>query len=690
MPIDFNDKLRSTRRDHKLIDASAIDGEIPAANLPDSSGTDFTWRPAFYVLGKSGAALNENKTLKIGTLQNGEPVSRATYHPPSGIDDDVRGWPFTTHRLVVDVVRVTNAGREVELAGESFGFDRVPDLAEDEKLYCVWARMPATLPALSAGETADYDISPAVVELGGGFTTEVVHGAPADRHVIEPLEPLAGDDLSIGDVVLSGNAFHRFATPGAPNQFRGVLGTYREQQTYYLVTSRSDSQFGAHGRFLDNHGGAIGAVLVGASTNNIMEVHLDKGAYETAKGSAVAAGDQIDAFFGGVISGANVATTHNLTYARTFSVHGRSWLSFEGQAPNSVPKRVGTDAGGWSLIVSQGGSVLLSHGVDASHFAEYPVAGIDATARAAVDTLSQPANLRDALQTLMGDARLDASAIKDLPQPVAGLAGLRTESISFQEDVAESPSDELSPLAQDPIAVVHGDGDPEMLTGITGNDFTVQPGLYFIQAAGNKDGSGIGNFKLQFRQSSDDAVIAALPNIFLLQHRGAALHGVGILARHPGRRGEPFPGPLRQPRGRRRRPGGLLRPADGRGHRRPPRDRAAGASGHGRGERRRGGSLRSRVLRAPAGARDGQHVRGRVGALDRRGGHLARHRDTEQRLRAARRVLVQPGLERRRAACRGVNLQRQHHRCLDTQGRLRRRPRQVRARRRHGEGRYYR
>ena len=48
MTIDFNDKLRSTRRDHKLIDADAIDGV-----------TSRVWRPFFFVIenvGPSGVA----------------------------------------------------------------------------------------------------------------------------------------------------------------------------------------------------------------------------------------------------------------------------------------------------------------------------------------------------------------------------------------------------------------------------------------------------------------------------------------------------------------------------------------------------------------------------------------------------------------------------------------------------------
>ena len=491
---------------------TADDGVL-IASTPDTSGYDST---AF----GSATAMVTN----VAASNNNTPVS-VSIRLPAGAD-------VSQYRLINDLGLITpgnafeNRNRGVSPADSNHDYyKRVFVLGEREVSYD-W-----TLQKLAAGVGGThYDgefrgtfeddlipldaLAPAVrmaIAAGGG------DGGGDDGGIaegLEPLEPLDGDGLSVGDVVLSGHALHQYTTPGTANAFAGVLGTYREAQTYYLLTSRSDSHFGAHGRFTDNHDAAIGAVLVGQSTNNIMEVHIDKAAYETAKGSAIASGDEISAAFTGTVSGSSTTTTHVLPYVRPFTVGAKTWLSFEGQAPNSVPKRVGTHPDGWSLIVSQGGSVLLTHGVDASHFTEYPVAGIDQTARDIIDSETTPGAIRDALQTLTDDNRLAASAIKDLPQPVPGLAGLRTESISFQEDVAESPGDELSPIAQDPIVVVHGDGDPEMLTGLSGNDFTVAPGLYFIQATGNQDGGGIGHFALQFRQSSDNAVIAAMPNIF--------------------------------------------------------------------------------------------------------------------------------------------------------------------------------
>ena len=331
--------------------------------------------------------------------------------------------------------------------------------------------------------------------------------------VIAPMEPLDGEGLETGDVVISDHALHEFATPGTANAFAGVLGTYREGQTYYLVTSRSDSHFGAHGRFIDNHDAAIGAVLVGQGTNNVMEVQIDKTVYETAKGSALANSDEISAAFTGTVSGSETTTTHTLPYVRSFTIGDKTWLSFEGQAPNSVPKRIGTSAEGWSLIVSQGGSVLLTHGIDASHFVEYPVNGIDQVARDAADAHSRPAAIRDSLQTLAGDDRLAASAVKDLP--VQGFAGLRTESISFQDipsGTNNAASDvEIAPVGTDPIEVEHGEGDPEIITGLQGNDFTVAPGLYLLSITGDYNGNQVGTFDFDLRESSADVIEFQFP-----------------------------------------------------------------------------------------------------------------------------------------------------------------------------------
>ena len=373
--------------------------------------------------------------------------------------------------------------------------------ANDDKLY-------RTLDSASDGTLEIWqvnDLAALRAALAASSTGGIAEG-------LALLEPLDGTDLTAGDVVLSDGRFHRYTDPSAPNIFAGVLGSYREQQTYYFVTALSTSQFGAHGRFTDNHDEAIGAVLVGTGTNNLMEVHIDKAVYETAKGSAVASGDEISAAFTGTVSGASTTTTHALTYNRTFNVHGKSWLSFEGQAANSVPKRIGTHADGWSLIVSQNGSVLLTHAIDGSHFTEYPIDAIDDYARTRAD-----AALERAGGTMTGDLTLDGPPTANLhaatkayvDDQVGGEAtlGVRTESISFQAAANADTDVELSPIAADPVTVLHGEGDPEIITGVTGNDFTVAPGLYLLRIDGEVDADAVLRFGFDIRDAADDSII---------------------------------------------------------------------------------------------------------------------------------------------------------------------------------------
>ncbi|MYH89601.1 MAG: hypothetical protein F4128_01935, partial [Gammaproteobacteria bacterium] len=446
--IDFPAKLRSTRRDRKLIDAEAIDGLIQLAQLAENarSGAGHVWRPFFFVLENVGPAGIAFSTVRRGHIydydQTNEVWNRTANFVSQGAYDQ------SGDRLFVGTNRVrANGSTQQDLSvlpeGQTpssfdYPWSASPpvSLSGSEKLFAIWAY-------LGDPSTGDQNAVPirGPVEMAGGYHAEAAHainqltplieqefdgttgdtaseqevagvtienfanvayairvgseteftlgnalrgvrsGSPLqvgnanfytkanddklyrtldsasdgtleiwqvndlaalraalaasgdDGGIaggLEPLEPLEGDGLSVGDVVLSGNALHRYTTPGTANAFAGVLGTYREAQTYYLVTSRSDSHFGAHGRFTDNHDAAIGAVLVGQSTNNIMEVHIDKAAYETAKGSAVASGDEISAAFTGTVSGSSTTTTHVLPYVRSFTVGGKTWLSFEG------------------------------------------------------------------------------------------------------------------------------------------------------------------------------------------------------------------------------------------------------------------------------------------------------------------------------------------------------------------------
>ena len=68
MTIDFPDKLRSTRRDRKLVDAEAIDGMIQLAQLAENArnGAGHVWRPFFFVLENVGPAGIAFSTVRRG------------------------------------------------------------------------------------------------------------------------------------------------------------------------------------------------------------------------------------------------------------------------------------------------------------------------------------------------------------------------------------------------------------------------------------------------------------------------------------------------------------------------------------------------------------------------------------------------------------------------------------------------
>ena len=147
--------------------------------------------------------------------------------------------------------------------------------------------------------------------------------------------------------------------------------------------------------------------------------------------------------------------------------------------------------------------------------------GTDATARAAAAQAQATADaaLPKAGGTMTGALTLNAAPTADLqaatkkyvddnagggPTPTGDLSA-RVERINF-ENVARADTDvELTPSAGG-ISVVNGTGDPEILSGISGNDFTVAAGVYLVNVhASFNFGSG-GNFAgFDVRRASDDA-----------------------------------------------------------------------------------------------------------------------------------------------------------------------------------------
>ena len=88
-------------------------------------------------------------------------------------------------------------------------------------------------------------------------------------------------------------------------------------------------------------------------------------------------------------------------------------------------------------------------------------------------------------------------------------SGLRVESVEFQP-LSESAyaQQELLPIATNPVVVVHGDGDPVLITGISGTDFRVAAGLYLVTIDAEFDGGAVAMADFDFRDSSDNSVIA--------------------------------------------------------------------------------------------------------------------------------------------------------------------------------------
>ncbi|MYE14560.1 MAG: hypothetical protein F4X99_23455, partial [Gammaproteobacteria bacterium] len=83
----------------------------------------------------------------------------------------------------------------------------------------------------------------------------------------------------------------------------------------------------------------------------------------------------------------------------------------------------------------------------------------------------------------------------------------------FQDVVLGDTDVELEPANSDPISVTHGDGDAELLTGLSGNDFTVKAGLYLVTAEGDLTASAVGRMDIDLRNASDNSDVVTLPEI---------------------------------------------------------------------------------------------------------------------------------------------------------------------------------
>ena len=89
----------------------------------------------------------------------------------------------------------------------------------------------------------------------------------------------------------------------------------------------------------------------------------------------------------------------------------------------------------------------------------------------------------------------------------------RIEAIAF-DDSATSTSgvstgnNELTPVSTTPISVVQGSGAAEILSGVSGNDFTVAAGLYMLRVVAECACAGEAAPQVRVRLASDNSVIA--------------------------------------------------------------------------------------------------------------------------------------------------------------------------------------
>ena len=102
------------------------------------------------------------------------------------------------------------------------------------------------------------------------------------------------------------------------------------------------------------------------------------------------------------------------------------------------------------------------------------------------------------------------------PRPPGRTPSGRVERITFQELEGGTSDKEAEPIATSPLSVSYGPGGNEILSDVTGNDFTVQPGLYGVDM--EADGTGTNarsTIGFLIRDSADNSNLAhsTRPNI---------------------------------------------------------------------------------------------------------------------------------------------------------------------------------
>ncbi|MYA87747.1 MAG: hypothetical protein F4X97_04730 [Boseongicola sp. SB0662_bin_57] len=103
------------------------------------------------------------------------------------------------------------------------------------------------------------------------------------------------------------------------------------------------------------------------------------------------------------------------------------------------------------------------------------------------------------------------------PAPAGDLQA-RVERINFGNVTSGSSDVELTPSAGG-ISVVNGAGDPSILSGISGNDFTVAAGVYLVNVHGDFNASSNVTIGFDVRRASDDAELDQSNTVFVRSTR---------------------------------------------------------------------------------------------------------------------------------------------------------------------------
>ena len=231
-----------------------------------------------------------------------------------------------------------------------------------------------------------------------------------------------------GAVVVADNAMYQAAAASNADEFSGMAGLWMDGDVTYRGTALADTRYGSQGSFTSNPGFGVGSLVAGGDHADTVALHLEQRRYVQVKGSAVADGDEVIVQ---VTVGAST-TRSTLTYVRSESAPGGDpvYLVFIVRDEDSALHDIVRD-GPWTMSILSAydsqtgrGTALYTHGRASRHLVEYPMAGVDRTARDKAQANDRSiATLMESMAALTARvASLETSEIFTIPQ--AGTNGV--------------------------------------------------------------------------------------------------------------------------------------------------------------------------------------------------------------------------------------------------------------------------